>query len=100
MPEPILSLLIAALMPYLLEWLKPKTWFPFIEPAMPQLNRATAIIAAVATALGVGMDFDATAGVLTITGLKAADLARLAATAIANLAVQQAVYRTAIAPKS
>lgn len=89
----LVGLLVSAIAPKLLEWLKPARWAPFIKPYAPRLNRLTAIAVATLTTLGVTVDFDAAAGVLTIGGLQAEPLLRFGLTWILNFALQETVYR-------
>ena len=89
----IVGLLVSAIAPKLLELLKPARWAPFIKPYAPRLNRLTAVVVATLTTLGVTVDFDVAAGVLTIGGLHSDSLLRFGLTWLLNFALQETVYR-------
>lgn len=94
----LVSLAISGLVPYLLERLKGRPWVPIVQPYAPALNRTTAIAVSVLTALGVTVDYDATVGVLTVTGLLPEQLLRSGLQAAANFVLQESIYRTRIDP--
>lgn len=89
----VIGLVVSALVPKLLELLKPKRWAPFVRDYAPTLNRITAVLVALVTAIGVTVDFDVTAGVLTIGGLLPDQIIRTGLTWALNFAIQEAVYR-------
>lgn len=92
-PEIAVALVVSAVVPKLLELLKSKRWAPFIQPYAPVLNTVTAGVVALVTALGVTVDFDAAAGVLTVSGLLPDQLLMTGVTWLVNWAVQEIVYR-------
>lgn len=92
-PSVLIGLVVSALVPKLLELLKSKRWAVFIQPYGPFLNTITAGTVALLTALGVSVDYDAAAGVLTVTGLLPGELLRTGVTWLVNWAVQEFVYR-------
>lgn len=94
----LISLAISGVVPYVLERLKARPWVPFVQPYAPHLNRVTAILVSIATAVGVTVDFDATLGVLTVTGLLPEQLLRSGLQALANFMLQEGIYRTRIDP--
>ena len=77
----------------LLEWLKAKPWFPFASADTAVLNRATSMIFALIAAIGLHYTFDAESGVLTITGLTAANILHTGWAWIQQYALQQAAFR-------
>lgn len=93
MESTLVGLVISAVIPKLLELLKSRRWAPFINHYSPWVNRTTAIAIAFVTAIGVTVDFDAAAGVLTVGGLLPEHILRLGLTWILNFATQEAIYR-------
>lgn len=93
MEATVVGLVISALVPKLLELLKSNRFAPFINHYSPWVNRTTAIAIAFLTALGVTIDFDSAAGVLTIGGLLPEQMLRLGLTWLLNFGVQELVYR-------
>lgn len=91
--QPVVGLAISLVVPKILELLKNQRWAFFMQPYGPIINRVTAAVAALLTALGVTVHFDAAAGVLTIGGLFADQLLRTAITWAVNFAAQEVVYR-------
>lgn len=97
--DPLVSVLISAGMPYLLEWLKWEHWWPLMRPYAPRLNRLVALSIAGLTAVGVTLEYDAAAGTLLIAGLHAERLLATGLQALVNGLVQERVYRWRIDPK-
>jgi hypothetical protein len=93
MEPTIIGLAISALVPKLLELLKSQRWAPFINHYSPWVNRTTAVAIAFVTAVGVTVDFDSTAGVLTVGGLLPDQILRIGLTWLLNFAVQEGIYR-------
>lgn len=93
-PELLISWLVSAGTPYVLQWLKAQPWAPFIQPYAPTLNRITAVAASLVTALGVTWTYDAATGQLVVSGLVLADVVRLGLSIVGNFVVQEVVYRT------
>lgn len=54
-----------------INYLKKAAWIPFINANSLWVNRLVALLAAIATSIGLHWTFDAQAGSLTITGLTA-----------------------------
>ena len=59
----------AAMMVYLLQWVKQSGWVPWITPDTKRLNRLLSTVLAGASALGIHFAFDVQAGTLVISGL-------------------------------
>jgi hypothetical protein len=69
------QVVLGALAAYLLQWLKKASWFPVLTDQSTKLWKVTcSAIVAAGTALGLSFDFQATQGVLTISGLTAANV--------------------------
>lgn len=90
----LIGLVISSIVPKLLEFLKAKRWAVFIQFYDARLlNRITAIAVSFITAIGVTVNFDPTAGVLTVGGLLPEQILQFGLTWIMNFALQEAVYR-------
>jgi hypothetical protein len=87
-----IGLVISAFVPKILELLKSKRWAPFIQPYAPMLNRCTGAVVALLTTVGVTIDFDAVAGVLTVGGLLPDQILLTGITWLMNWGVQELVY--------
>lgn len=64
----------AALLAYLLQWLKATRLVPFISEHTKGINRALTGIMSLAASIGIHYNFDSTAGILTIGGLHAGSI--------------------------
>lgn len=60
-----------------IEWLKRRSWFPWITASSETVNRWVAAGLAVLASLGVHVEFQAEVGVLTISGLALATLSEI-----------------------
>jgi hypothetical protein len=87
---------IAIILPYVLEWLKSKPWFPLIRANSLWLNRITAGVAALVTAGVLHYNFAAD-GSFTFSG-NIYTMAHVMWAASTQYAMQHFVYKTAIAP--
>jgi len=83
----------------ILQWLKLKPWFPFVQENMASLNRAFAAMVAFIASIGIHYTFDAELGVLTITGLTTATILHGSWAAIQQFAMQQFMYKGVIKPQ-
>jgi len=83
----------------MLQWLKTKAWFPFVQENMATLNRSFAAIIAFIASIGIHYTFDAELGVLTITGLTTATILHGSWAAIQQFAMQQFMYKGVIKPQ-
>jgi hypothetical protein len=83
----------------LLEWLKTKTWFPFVNVNTSTLNRITAILAALISAAGIHWAYDAAVGQLVISGLKSELIYNSLSAAFIQYAFQQFLYKTTVKAK-
>lgn len=92
----LLSLVLSALTPFVLEWLKDKPWAPFVQRYRADLNRVTAAIVAAGNAVGVAFAYDAATGTLTITGLDLTQILTIGVTALLAFITQEIVYRKAV----
>jgi hypothetical protein len=77
----------------LLEYLKKKTWVPFINEHSNTLNRSLSVVGATLTTLGIHLQWNHDLGTLTISGLTVATIGALAWGAIKNFAWQEMIYR-------
>lgn len=78
---------------HFMEWLKYQKWFPLIQAEAKVLNRLVAIGASFLVAIGLHWSFEAQAGVLTITGLTAANISHGVMAWIQQYSIQQLSYR-------
>lgn len=98
-PELLLSWLASALVPYVLQGVKAARRAYTRQPGTFWLHRTVAVLASIATALGVSASFDREAGELVIRGLDAPALVTFAVMAGGNFVVQQVVYRWRLDPR-
>jgi len=80
----------AALLAYLLKWLQRTDWVPYVTEHTRGINRALTGVMSLAATVGIGYNFDTTAGVLTITGLHLSSVAAGLFAWIQQWAFQQA----------
>lgn len=92
------QLIVAAIVSWLIQWVKNNPKTPWLNFDTARLNRIVAIIAALLTGAGILFKYDATAGILTVIGLTQANLSMLVWHAIQQFVLQHLVYRVAIAP--
>lgn len=83
----------ATISAWVLEKLKTQPWAPFIQEYAPLLNRVTAVIVAVASAVGITFAWDPAAHTLTIGGLDLVSITSLGWTALEQFVLQELVYR-------
>ncbi len=86
----------SAIIVYLLQVLKNWRWFSWLDATTDRRNRIVAIALAGLTALGIHAQFDATGGVLTITGLTLAGIADGLWDWIRSFVIQELIYRGVI----
>jgi hypothetical protein len=89
---------LAVISTYVLQWLKQSKLFPWLTVETQTLNRWAGIAIAFLSSVGVLVTFDHAAGVLTISGLTAANLLHVAARITQQWVMQQVAYRTVVAP--
>jgi hypothetical protein len=89
---------LALLSTYALQFVKNSRWFPWLTVESQKLNRIAGVVIAFATSLGILMNFDHAAGILTISGLTGANLLHAGARFIQQYAFQQVAYKTVVAP--
>jgi hypothetical protein len=65
----------AALMAYVLQWVKRSRLFPWVSEHTVGIQRALTAVTSLLAAIGIHYSFDSTAGVITITGIHAASIA-------------------------
>lgn len=68
------QLVIAGLVAYALEFIKRAEWFPWLTADTRTANRLVAAAVALVAAVGVHFNYDASQGVLTISGLTMSSL--------------------------
>lgn len=84
---------IAAVATWAINWLKTAGWAKFITPeSSTKVQRAVSALIALATAAGISFAWDSTAGVLTISGLHAANAAHLVWDAFQQYVLQHTLY--------
>lgn len=88
---------VAIMTAYVLEWLKSKPWFPFANCDTAWMNRITAALCALGTALAIHITFNSVDGTLLVTGLRAQSIIHGLWAAAQQYALQHFVYKTAIA---
>lgn len=82
-----------------LEWIKRHQGITaFTEQTTKFAQRSVGVLLSAATALGIHMSFEATTGVLTISGLLLPSLWQLGTESIRQFAIQEMTYRMAIKP--
>ena len=89
---------LALIVPYILQWLKSQSWFPFLTLPGGKLNTMVAAIVAIAGGLGIAFSFNDQTGILTVSGLTWASLWPALQHAVMQFMMQHAAYRTLIAP--
>lgn len=82
----------AAMVVYVVEWLKSTQWFPWLTADTKNLNRAVNCVAAALVAIGINWSFDSTAGTLVITGLTEQALVHGAYEFMKQLMAQQVLF--------
>lgn len=93
------TMVVSAAAAYIMQWLKNSTWFPALsQDSSLWYQRGFAILLAVATSLGIHYSYDATVGVLTITGLIGSSLYDHAVDFVKSFVMQQLTYDAAIKP--
>ena len=94
----------SAVIVFIMQWLKGRSWFPWLTEKTDTLNRWLAVGLSGLAALGIHMTFDQAAGTLTITGINAAAILAAAWVWLKSYAVQETMYRvvkakTVVAPR-
>lgn len=90
----ILSTLTASTLTVsIIQWLKAKTWIPFINQHSAGMNRTLGWLSAFATGTGIHWTFNHDAGVLTITGLSLGIIIHSATVTMKQYAFQLLIYK-------
>lgn len=89
---------LALLVPYVLQYLKKSKWFPLVSYTTDKLNRTISAVIAFVAGFGIAINFDDSAGVLTVTGLTIAGLWTGTLHAVQQFLMQHTVYKLAVAP--
>ena len=90
--------LLAVAVPYVIQWLKSRPWFPFANFDGGSLNRFFSWFIGAAVGLGIGFSYDASMGRLVITGLSLGAVVSAIQHGGLQIAAQHFVYKAAIAP--
>jgi hypothetical protein len=88
---------VAVLVSFAIQRLKASKYFPWLSGETEKLNRFVSIAIAALSGFGIFIVWDHQ-GILTISGLTAANLFHAATHGIQQWAFQQTAYRTVIAP--
>ena len=97
MADPVMSTITAGGMAVaVIQWLKETKWLPFINEHSAGINRLVAAIAACISAIGLHWAFDASEGVLTITGLHWANIGHSAWDVFKSYVLQWLMYKGVI----
>src|SRR5437762_14260453 len=99
MNESSTQVMLALATAYALQWLKARTWFPWLTFESEKLNRAASIAIACLSGFGIFVTFDHVAGILTVTGLTAVNLGHALTHAGGQFLLQHSAYRAVIAPQ-
>lgn len=91
-------LTLAVMIPVILQWLKGQNWFPLLNYHNGTLNRIISWSIGALAGLGIGISYNSTAGMLTITGLTMAGLATGIQHAIVQIALNHGMYKAIVAP--
>lgn len=89
---------LALVSTWAIQWIKKSNWFPWLTVETQKLNYVVGGVVAFLSTVGILCNFDHAAGVLTITGLTAANLTHVAARFFQQWAYQQASYKLVVAP--
>ena len=76
-----------------IQWLKDSKMVPFINGDTAALNRMVAVVMAMLTASGMHFAFDSSDGVLTITGLHAANVVHFLWESMKAFSTQYLIYK-------
>jgi hypothetical protein len=96
--EAVVQIGVAYASSLVMQWLKGKKWFPFLNYDTGRLNSIVAAIVAALSGAGIFFTFDRHLGILTVTGLTPANLTALLGRALAQYLLQHFAYRAVIAP--
>lgn len=83
---------ISAVVVFLLERLKRARWFPWLSAEKEKVTQWVAAALAALAALGIHTEFDATKGVLIISGLTVAGVLHGGFEVLRSLAFQELIY--------
>jgi hypothetical protein len=93
------ALVVSYMAVHVIEWLKRARWFPLLDRYTDKANQMASAIIAVAASIGIGIQFDTTAGTLLITGLTYVTVQNVVIDALRQFVMQQIGYRLLIKPK-
>lgn len=93
------NFVIGIVVVYLMEMVKRLRVVPWITQETRRLNRVLALVVAAAAAIGIHFSFDASAGVLTVSGLTLQGVLHGLYEFAKQAAMQQFAYDVAIEPK-
>ena len=89
---------LALIVPYILQWLKSRSWFPILTMAGGKMNAIVAAAVAIAGGVGIAFTFNDQTGILTVSGLTWTSIWPGLQHAVMQFMMQHAAYRTLIAP--
>lgn len=89
----IWQVVAGVIIPFVLQWLKGRSWFPFLNQWSSTGWKVTlSVITAVFTALGLSYAFDPVVGRLVIDGLTFANMGQALLAFLLSIGTQQATY--------
>lgn len=97
-PTLLSHLTSAAIVVYLIQWLKRASWVPWLTPETTTLSRIVSAILAAGSAIGLHVAYDSAGGVLTVTGLTVGSLLHGVWEWLNQFALQQLAYDVAVQP--
>jgi membrane-associated HD superfamily phosphohydrolase len=86
----------AGLSVYAIQWLKNTNKIAWVGAGTDKLNRVLSALLAALSVVGVSVQFDQTAGVLTISGLTVASVVALGWNWVTQFVFQEVIYRSAV----
>lgn len=100
--DPILSQLTASsIAVWLIQRLKSAPWFPALDAnSSVVVQRVFAVATATLTTVGINWSYDASLGVLTVTGLTVAGIADALWAFLQSLVAQQVIYHGVVKPEA
>jgi hypothetical protein len=99
MSQAEIQIIIGFVAPYLLEWLKKASFFPWLtERSDKAVKVVWSALVAAGSALAVSFSFDPTLGQLTVSGLSWANVGNGLMAFLLSLMAQQVSYRITLSP--
>ena len=93
------QVVIGFVMSYVMQWLKKAKWFPFITERSDKIVKVLfSSIVALCTALSIGVNWDATSGVLSFTGLAWVNIWNGLMAFLLSFVTQHVAYEAVIHP--